>query len=381
MIKITKKWLLVAVLVALYSGHFVAFASNCKNNNLSAEHTPPKTGRAQLTQQSLIKQKSSVAIKLSPESEEIARNPIFSDLQKSIGYKFNDPEILILALRHRATDNGHTLSSRGNERLEFLGDAILKFIITDMLWCDYPHLSTSKLRATCNKLVENAQIAPISEDLNLFKISQELKLSPNLSKGTILREKRKADYVEALIAAIYEDNGLEVSKAFVKRFWRGEEAPKNLKEIFDNLEFELKASRPKASGQTCGGLQRNNDEGGNDDSCSFLGEVIQHFVLRNYLFRRFPEATEGMLTVKYDEIASKMRELCISSYIWENPSSMNRTFGQSYLSNGFEKTSDLILSLWTNDRAPRNIMEAFARDVPNQKLTASHTQVKRVAKL
>ncbi|MBE5819783.1 MAG: ribonuclease III [Clostridiales bacterium] len=131
--------------------------------------------------------------------------------QKNIDYKFNDIKLLKTALTH--TSYAHEKKQESNEKLEFLGDAILEFIVSNYLYENYKNLKEgemTKVRATvvCEKsLYEVAKMHNFSDFLYLGKSEES---SNGRNKPAIL-----ADSVEALIAAIYLDSELEQAKKFV----------------------------------------------------------------------------------------------------------------------------------------------------------------------
>ena len=132
-------------------------------------------------------------------------------LQENIGYKFKDQELLKKALTHTSYAYEHNVES--NEKLEFLGDSILEFISSIYLYKNYPKLKEgemTKVRATvvCEKsLYKVAKKHNFSDFLYLGKSER---LSGGENRPAIL-----ADSVEAVIAAIYLDSGIEEARKFI----------------------------------------------------------------------------------------------------------------------------------------------------------------------
>ena len=122
-------------------------------------------------------------------------------LQKQLGYSFNQPRLLKKALSHRSYHRDN------NERLEFLGDSILNFVIAEALYKQFPEAEEgqlSRLRAT---LVQKATLATIA---NRLQLQDHLLLgSGELRSGGAQRSSILADAVEAIIAAIYLDSDFE----------------------------------------------------------------------------------------------------------------------------------------------------------------------------
>lgn len=133
------------------------------------------------------------------------------ELEKSIGYTFKDKELLKKALRHTSYANERKLES--NEKLEFLGDSILEFLSSKYIYKNYIDLregEMTKVRATvvCEKsLYKVAKLHNFSDFLYLGKSEQK---TDGSKRPAIL-----ADSVEAVIAAIYIDGGLEEAEKFI----------------------------------------------------------------------------------------------------------------------------------------------------------------------
>jgi ribonuclease-3 len=128
-------------------------------------------------------------------------------------YRFNDLALLDEALTHKSYVNERKGSSQShNERLEFLGDAVLSLIVSDYLATRYPQLSEGALSKLKAKLVSEPALAAAAKRLDLG-VRLRLGRGEELSKG---REKASllADGLEAVIAAVYLDGGLEAGRVF-----------------------------------------------------------------------------------------------------------------------------------------------------------------------
>ena len=133
------------------------------------------------------------------------------ELERNIGYTFSNKELLRKALTHTSYAYEHGVES--NEKLEFLGDSILEFVSSTYLFKNYTHLKEgemTKVRATvvCEKsLYKVAKMHNFSDFLYLGKSEQQ---SGGEDRPAIL-----ADSVEAVIAAIYLDGGIEQAQKFI----------------------------------------------------------------------------------------------------------------------------------------------------------------------
>lgn len=128
-------------------------------------------------------------------------------LSRTIDYEFDDPQLLTEALTHRSR------GSRNNERLEFLGDAILSYVITDALYRRFPEASEGELSRYRASLVRGETLAELARAMNLGEF---LLLGPGeLKSGGFNRASILANAVEAVIGAVYLDGGLEAASRFV----------------------------------------------------------------------------------------------------------------------------------------------------------------------
>lgn len=139
-------------------------------------------------------------------------NPILiNKLQKKLGYTFQQQELLYQALTHRSA------SSKHNERLEFLGDSILSFVIADALYHQFPKVDEgdmSRMRAT---LVRGNTLAELARE---FELGNCLRLGPGeLKSGGFRRESILSDAVEALIGGIYLDSDIQMVKQLILNWY------------------------------------------------------------------------------------------------------------------------------------------------------------------
>jgi ribonuclease-3 len=130
-------------------------------------------------------------------------------LQQRIGYPFRDTSLLERALTHRS------LGARNNERLEFLGDAILGFEVADQLYHQVGDADEGQLSRMRAHLVKRETLAEIARELDLGSL---LRLGPGeLRSGGQARDSILADATEAVIAAVYLDGGIDEARAMVRR--------------------------------------------------------------------------------------------------------------------------------------------------------------------
>lgn len=141
----------------------------------------------------------------------------FAALEEKIGVSFNNKDHLVQAFVHRSYLNEHRdFPMSHNERLEFLGDAVLELVVTEYLFGNYlnPEGELTNWRAA---LVNATMCATVANDIGM---EEYLFLSHGESKdaGTKAREYILANAIEALIGAIYIDSGWDLSKQFITRW-------------------------------------------------------------------------------------------------------------------------------------------------------------------
>jgi ribonuclease-3 len=140
----------------------------------------------------------------------------FEALQQTIGYRFRDRGLLEHALTHTSRANEDVSGGvRDNESLEFLGDAVVGFLIADLLFNEFPEHDEGQKSKIKAALVSTATLARQAERLSL---GEHLLLGRGEEKtGGRQKQALLADGYEALIAAIYLDGGIEHVRAFVAR--------------------------------------------------------------------------------------------------------------------------------------------------------------------
>src|SRR5512136_1004890 len=139
----------------------------------------------------------------------------YDELQERLGYVFRDRSLLQLALTHPSVAHEQGLPVQTNQRLEFLGDAVLQLILTGELYEKFPEVGEGPLTKARAKLVNRRSLAERARQLGL---GQHLILSrgEELSKGRE-RPSALADTFEALLGALLLDGGFEPARDFILR--------------------------------------------------------------------------------------------------------------------------------------------------------------------
>lgn len=153
-----------------------------------------------------------------------------SDLALRLGLPFSRSSLLTRALTHRSYVNEHAEASEDNERLEFLGDAVLDFIAGEWVYHRFPEMHEGDLTKMRSALVRNDQLATFARRLEL---DRALRLGRGeLTSGGLGRDALLGSAFEAVVGALYLDAGLEAVEAFVSPLF-DEERKTILYEIYD----------------------------------------------------------------------------------------------------------------------------------------------------
>ena len=147
----------------------------------------------------------------------MANHTLLKELQQKIDYQFKDENLLFTALTHSSYANEHKLHKiHHNERLEFLGDAVLELVSSEFLFHNNPKLPEGELTKTRASMVCEPALAFCARDLDL---GEYLLLGKGEdATGGRKRESVTSDAMEALIGAIYLDGGFANAKEFIHRF-------------------------------------------------------------------------------------------------------------------------------------------------------------------
>jgi ribonuclease-3 len=135
-------------------------------------------------------------------------------LENALGYSFNNKSLLRQALTHKSFANENPdYAESFNERLEYLGDAVLELVISEYLFRNYPHYAESELSKIKSYTVKESTIAKAARLLHLGSylfLGKGEEVTGGREKPSVL-----SDAFEALIASIYIDGGLEAARTFI----------------------------------------------------------------------------------------------------------------------------------------------------------------------
>ena len=137
---------------------------------------------------------------------------VLDECQEAIGYRFSQPDLLRAALTHTS---GADTRLASNERLEFLGDAILGFVVCELLFEQFPQYLEGELTKIKSVVVSRQTCAKISEALGLQEF---LILGKGMTTHPSVPPSLLADVFESLIAGIYLDGGVEAARQFINTY-------------------------------------------------------------------------------------------------------------------------------------------------------------------
>lgn len=153
-------------------------------------------------------------------------------LQSRLGYTFRDATLLARALTHPSLANELPELKDANQRLEFLGDAVLQLVLSEEIFRLYPNEREGELTNRRKKLVEGRFLAQLAGELSLDEYLRVQSASPELARS----QSALADAFEALVAAIYLDAGYTAARETILRLYG---------DLPARLEKTLPADNPK----------------------------------------------------------------------------------------------------------------------------------------
>lgn len=141
-------------------------------------------------------------------------------LESRIAYQFKQPELLQEALTHPSLPYESKDPQKHNQRLEYLGDAVLQLVLSESLFHQFPEDDEGLLTKLRTRLVQTKTLAHIARHLHL---GRDLRLGKGEeSNGGRSRESTLADVMESIIGAVFLDGGMEAAKALVLHHWKSE---------------------------------------------------------------------------------------------------------------------------------------------------------------
>ena len=146
-------------------------------------------------------------------------------LARNLGHDFRDPSLLDRALTHASVGEGAERDARGrpfldNQRMEFLGDRVLGLLVADRLMRDLPTANEGEMSARLHALVDKPTCARVAEAMG---VGDAMRLSPGEAKqGGRRREGVLGDAMEAILAAVWLDSGIDAARAVFERAWAAE---------------------------------------------------------------------------------------------------------------------------------------------------------------
>lgn len=144
--------------------------------------------------------------------------PEYEELQERLGYAFRDPALLCLALTHPSVAHEQGAPVQTNQRLEFLGDAVLQLVLTRALYEKFPAFDEGPLTKARAKLVNRRTLAEHGRELGLGRhliVSRGEEMHGGRERSSAL-----ADAFEALLGAIFLDGGFEAARECILRRFR-----------------------------------------------------------------------------------------------------------------------------------------------------------------
>jgi ribonuclease-3 len=219
----------------------------------------------------------------------------------SLGYTFNEPALLRLSLTHRSVSSENP-GRTDNERLEFLGDAVLQLVVTRRLYEHFPHLAEGKMAKVRAAVVSRPTLAEVARSIGL---GDHIELAPAEERtGGRGKDSILADAMEAVIGAVYLDGGLDAATSTVLGLWasRIEERAKQpgVKDYKTRLQEVVARSGERPEYNTLGS--------GPDHARSFMASVrVGGKLMGEGTGRSKKEAEQAAARLALDELSRDSR--------------------------------------------------------------------------
>lgn len=134
------------------------------------------------------------------------------EIQQAIGYKFKNIELLAQAFCHSSYARQH--GTQDNERMEFFGDVVLEYIVSEYLFDKYPNFDQGQLSKVRALLVSADGLRPAVDRMDILRF---LRVADNADRIKNISKKIEANLYEAVLCAVYKDGGMSAAKRFVLR--------------------------------------------------------------------------------------------------------------------------------------------------------------------
>ncbi len=174
----------------------------------------------------------------------------YAEAEKAIGYTFRDRELLKTCFTHSTYRNNVAHGGEDNERLEFLGDAVLGFIVSDVLYrtCGKDE---GKLTERRKGYVSKEALTPVAEEMGLMRFLRHSNREEDMGKqgGKLL-----SSLFEAVVAGIYLDGGLEAVRAFLREHLKYTDMRSPISELQEYVQDRIKKAPDYSEREEGGGF-------------------------------------------------------------------------------------------------------------------------------
>lgn len=199
----------------------------------------------------------------------MAENPL-EQFQAFIGYQFRNPLLLLEALTHSSFAQESADRPRDNERLEFQGDAVLSFVVSVILAAAFPDWEEGKLTRARSNLVDEPHLHVAASRLGLgeyLRLGRGEEKTGGRSKPALL-----VNALEAVLAALYQDGGIEAARGFIERFVIPDDLEACADELF-SIDYKSALQEHLQAGRMPAAEYRVVEESGPEHQKTFTVEV------------------------------------------------------------------------------------------------------------
>jgi ribonuclease-3 len=202
--------------------------------------------------------------------ESMAENPV-EQFQAFVGYQFRNPLLLLEAVTHSSFAQESADRPRDNEQLEFLGDAVLTFVVSVILAAAFPDWEEGKLTRARSHLVAAPHLHVVASGLGLgeyLRLGRGEEKTGGRSKPALL-----VNALEAVLAALYQDGGIAAARPFIERFIMPGDLEACASELF-SIDYKSALQEHLQAGRMPAAEYRVVEESGPEHQKTFTVEVV-----------------------------------------------------------------------------------------------------------
>jgi dsRNA-specific ribonuclease len=285
---------------------------------------------------------------------------VLGDIQGTIGYRFKDVSLLELSLRRNASDIGHSRPATGYERLAFLGDKVLKVLVTEKLWREYHDFPVHKAKQRASVILQNATFGDLNRKLHLT----EKAYIAGVCDAPALNAHDQGDHIESLFGALYYDGSFSGCAPFFRASFSETSISPAIQSVFKELSEHYKPMKSQIQDP----LMPEKLAERHQTWDLFLGEALLDLALTDFLCARYPLIDRGRLNDSVRILFSADSVDLILKHVYSDWKQMSfiACLGLMFMDTGYQSVYDYVTWLYTCPQAPDRIAIALNKGAADE---------------